>query len=93
MSNKWNIPPELENKIKSRDKVCFYCKKEFKNNPKDRATWEHIDNCAKNISEKNIVLCCNSCNASKGTKTLNEWLNLSYCKKHNINKNDFLHII
>lgn len=84
MVNKWNIPKELENKIRQRDKVCFYCKKEFKNNPKDRATWEHIDNNAKNISEDNIVLCCNSCNASKDTKTHKDWLESEYCSEHKI---------
>jgi 5-methylcytosine-specific restriction endonuclease McrA len=84
MSNKWNIPKELEEEIKNRDKICFYCKKQFRNNGKDRATWEHIDNNSKNITKENIVLCCNSCNASKGTKPLNEWLKSNYCKKNNI---------
>ena len=82
--NKWRIPKELEENIRKRDKVCFYCNKEFKNNSKDKATWEHIDNNAKNISEENIVLCCNSCNASKGTKSLREWLKSDYCKMKGI---------
>ena len=84
MANKWNIPRELEEKIKIRDKHCIYCLKRFENNPKDRATWEHIDNNAKNISEKNIALCCNSCNTNKGAKSLKEWLKSDYCKKKGI---------
>jgi len=88
MANKWNIPKELEEKIKKRDKSCVYCHKEFKNNPKDKLTWEHIDNNEKNISEENIALCCVSCNSSKGTKSLKEWLDSDYCKKLGINKNN-----
>lgn len=86
MSNNWKIPKELELKIRQRDKICIYCKKQFKKNAKDRATWEHIDNDAKNITESNITLCCGSCNASKGAKNLNEWLKSDYCKEKNINR-------
>ncbi|HPN72838.1 MAG TPA: HNH endonuclease, partial [Candidatus Omnitrophota bacterium] len=50
-------------------------------------------NDAKNISEQNIVLCCKACNSSKGAKKLEEWLNSSYCKKKNINKNTVAGII
>jgi 5-methylcytosine-specific restriction endonuclease McrA len=88
MANKWNIPKELEEKIRKRDKSCVYCHKEFKNTHKDRVTWEHIDNNEKNISEENIVLCCGSCNSSKGTKSLKEWLDSDYCKKLGINKDN-----
>ena len=84
MTNKWNIPKELEIKIRLRDKQCFYCKNKFYDNAKNRATWEHIDNNAKNICEDNIALCCASCNASKGVKTLKEWLKSDYCRRNNI---------
>lgn len=84
MSNKWNIPLDLENKIRLRDIVCFYCKKEFKNNHKDMATWEHIDNNAKHITEDNIVLCSGSCNSSKGIKSIKEWVKSPYCKERDI---------
>ncbi len=87
MSNNWNIPIELENKVRKRDKSCVYCHVKFKPTPKAKATWEHIINNAKNISEENIALCCASCNASKGAKKLSEWLaNSEYCKKKGINK-------
>lgn len=65
----------------------MYCHSEFnKNSYKQRATWEHIDNNEKNISEDNIVLCCVSCNTSKGTKMLPEWFTTPYCQNKKINK-------
>lgn len=85
MANKWNIPVWLEKKVKSRDKVCVYCSAEFRNNFHDRATWEHIDNNGSNVCEENITLCCNSCNASKGSKRLADWLKTVYCVKKKIN--------
>lgn len=84
MTNKWRIPKELEEKIRGRDNNCFYCHKDFKNNSKDKSTWEHIDNDETNISESNIALCCASCNASKGTKKLSDWLKSDYYKRNGI---------
>ncbi|OGK22025.1 hypothetical protein A3C23_02990 [Candidatus Roizmanbacteria bacterium RIFCSPHIGHO2_02_FULL_37_13b] len=84
--NKWNIPSNLEDKIRDRDKFCVYCHSEFnRNSYTKRATWEHIDNNAKNISETNIALCCASCNASKGTKKILSWFNAPFCRKNKIN--------
>jgi hypothetical protein len=84
MTNNWNIPDWLEKRVRERDKSCVYCHVKFRPNFKDRATWEHIDNDEKNISEGNIFLCCTSCNSSKGTKNLTDWLNSKYCKMKNI---------
>lgn len=84
MSNKWHIPRKLEEKIRSRDKKCIYCHKEFGKEIKDRAEWEHIDNDENNITEENIALCCGSCNRSKGAKSLKEWLKSKYCKRKGI---------
>jgi len=89
--NKWGIPEWLEQKVRKRDKCCVYCHikmKEYphtKGTPKDKATWEHIDNNGPN-SESNVVLCCQSCNSSKGTKKISPWLKSSYCKKKKITK-------
>lgn len=92
--NKWNIPISLEEEIKKRDKLCVYCHLRFKSDSfKKRATWEHIDNNAKNISISNIVLCCSSCNSSKGTKTLANWLKSSYCQKNGINENTIANVV
>ena len=81
MTNKWNIPAEMEARIRKRDDRCVYCKIKFKDNPKDEATWEHIDNNENNICEENVTLCCHSCNSSKGNKELLKWLHSSNKKK------------
>ena len=89
--NNWGIPAWLEEKVRKRDKFCVYCHvkmKEYphtKGTPHDKATWEHIDNDGPN-SEANVARCCCSCNASKGTKKLADWLKSSYCKKSGITK-------
>ena len=49
-------------------------------------TWEHIINDASIVTRENIARCCVACNASKGPKTLSDWLQASYCKKRGINK-------
>ena len=85
MSNKWNIPDWLEEKVKKRDKFCIYCDikmKEYphtKGTPNDKATWEHFDNNEHNIKEWNLALCCGSCNSSKGAKSVRGYI--EYCKE------------
>jgi hypothetical protein len=83
--NNWNIPNWLEEEIHKRDTHCIYCgvkfDKDVKNNQK---TIEHIINDAKIINRENIALCCRSCNASKGSKSLFHWLLSDYCKTKNI---------
>jgi biotin synthase-like enzyme len=86
--NNWNIPDWLENEVKDRDRNCVYCHIEFESSNKNRkakATWEHIINDARIISRENIARCCVSCNASKGTKKLFDWLDSDYCKNRGIN--------
>jgi 5-methylcytosine-specific restriction endonuclease McrA len=87
MANRWGIPKEVENIVIERDKKCVYCGVEFstsENNRKARQSWEHIINDIKLNSVDNIALCCVSCNASKGSKDLKEWLNSNYCLKKGI---------
>ena len=93
MVNYRPIPEWLKKKIRARDKKCVYCKIPFKNNPTDRAEWEHIDNDENNICEENVTLCCKSCNASKGDKKLMDWLNSPNKKKKEINKETVADII
>ena len=93
------LPSELQEKLKKRDKSCAYCNIKLKwypntkGTPGDKATLEHIDNDEYNLSESNIVLSCNSCNASKGTKKLSDWLKLDYCKRKNINEKTIKNVI
>ena len=88
----WGIPVRLQKKVRARDRRCVYCQVKFsssKGNRKRNATWEHINNDRWNdqsIMSINIARCCGPCNSSKGTKSLREWLALSYCKERNINQ-------
>ncbi len=89
MGNKWGIPIEVENLVLSRDKSCVYCGVTFSNNDNSRKTkqsWEHIVNDIRINKAYNIALCCMSCNASKGVKLLEDWLNSDYCKNKGITK-------
>ncbi len=94
--NNWNIPDWLEKEVLARNKVCVYCGVKFgasKESKKTHATWEHIINDASIINRDNIARCCVSCNSSKGTKKLLDWINSSYCKKKGINSNNVADVI
>jgi hypothetical protein len=87
--NDWEIPAHLEALVKKRDRYCVYCHVKMKDyphrkgTPRDKSTWEHIDNNGP-AAEWNIVRCCAACNSSKGTKKLSEWLKSEYCVKKGI---------
>lgn len=90
MANRWGIPKEVEEKVLIRDFSCVYCGIYFTDsepNRKKRKTWEHIINDIRINNIDNIALCCFSCNASKGNKILEEWLNSKYCQAKGINSN------
>lgn len=79
----------MEVLVKERDKNCVYCRIQFgtdQNNRKSKPSWEHILNDIRLNDEKNIALCCISCNASKGSKTLEKWFESNYCKKKGISQ-------
>ena len=61
--------------------VCFYCKKNFKEN-KLTKTFDHIYNLIDKggkptqkmiVDANNKILCCSLCNSSKGNKDVIEW--------------------
>ncbi len=88
MDNRWGIPREVEDFVKKRDTNCVYCGLEFIENPESRkfkVTWEHIVNDIRINGIDNIALCCMSCNASKGSKLLRDWLKSDYCMRKGIN--------
>lgn len=90
MANRWGIPKDVEELVKIRDKQCVYCGSPFSSEAtsiKTRPTWEHIINDIRINGPDNIALCCGSCNASKGSKELQVWLNSKYCVQKGINKN------
>ena len=87
MANRWGIPKEVEDYVKQRDKQCVYCGVEFIENSdsrKQKPSWEHIVNDIRINGIDNISLCCMSCNASKGAKLLEDWLQSAYCNRNNI---------
>lgn len=92
--NRWGIPLSLELQVRNRDRNCVYCHVRLrdpasKTDKRRHATWEHFANDRwddKKIMDLNVALCCHSCNSSKGTKPLREWLASPYCKARKISQ-------
>ena len=85
MANRWGIPEWLEDEVRHRDLVCIYCQRPFASQPPGAgASWGHIINDASIVTRDNIALCCRGCNASKGQKTLADWLKSPYCRAKGI---------
>ena len=85
--NRWGIPAWIEVEVIARDTRCVYCGVDFVTGDPRRgrmASWEHIVNDVTIVSATNIARCCVSCNASKGAKPLNRWLESNYCKRRGI---------
>jgi len=96
MANRWRIPSEVETLVKERDSKCVYCGIEFSfsnESRKTRPTWEHIINDIRINGIDNIALCCSSCNASKGSKHLEDWLKSNYCLIKGINENSVATVV
>ena len=74
MANQWGIPKVVEDEVLSRDKPCVYCGAAFGTDRKSMKSWEHIINDVSLCSPENIALCCIGCNASKGSKLLEDWI-------------------
>jgi len=87
MANRWGIPEEVEKIVRKRDTSCVYCGVRFSEeniSRKDKPSWEHIVNDIRINVVDNITLCCMSCNASKGAKLIEDWLESEYCKRKGI---------
>ncbi len=96
MANRWGIPKDVEEFVKQRDLNCVYCRITFTNSAptrKTRPTWEHIINDIRINGSDNIALCCGSCNASKGTKLLEDWLKGKYCATKGITKDNVATVV
>jgi hypothetical protein len=96
MSNRWGIPKEVENFVKQRDLECVYCRTEFStigNSRKNKASWEHIINDIRINGIENIALCCMSCNASKGSKLLEDWIKSEFCKSKGITESTVSEVV
>jgi hypothetical protein len=97
--NNWGIPDWLEKEVRERDKTCVYCgiqmieKMLSGSYRKSVATWEHIINDERIVNRENIARCCVSCNSSKGTKKLKDWIQSSYCRKRGINQDTVAEVV
>ncbi len=81
-ASSWNVPRDMALAVLARDIRCIYCEREFGEPQGPRAacpSGEHIVNDLAIVNLENIALCCVGCNASKGTKTLSDWLDSKYC--------------
>ena len=96
MTNKFGIPENELQKVRSRDKKCAYCHKEMifpydVNRRQDSATIEHLNFDGPfywndGLQIEDIVICCGSCNSSRGIKKLQDWFKTKYCVEKNINE-------
>ena len=96
MANRWGIPKDVEDFVKQRDTSCVYCGQQFfdiTESRKQKPSWEHIVNDIRIHGIDNISLCCMSCNASKGAKLLEDWLQSDYCKRNNITRDSVTQVV
>jgi len=96
MANRWGIPNEIEFIVLNRDLNCVYCGilfTDWDQDKKTRKTWEHIINDIRINGADNIALCCGSCNASKGNRKLEQWLESKYCLTKNINRESVASVV
>ena len=96
MGNRWGVPRKVEEIVLKRDLFCVYCGVDFSiehKSKKTRPTWEHIVNDVRINNEKNIALCCGSCNASKGAKKLKDWLESDYCMKNGVSQDSVAEVV
>jgi hypothetical protein len=100
MTNQFRIPPEVMQFLKTRDKVCAYCKRKMQEHGsvigelKNRATIEHLNRVGPfhwidgvtGVKKRDLVIACQSCNSSRGVKKLKDWFRSQYCIERNINE-------
>jgi hypothetical protein len=92
--NKFGIPEKALSELRSRDKNCVYCRKILMypyvaKNRADCATIEHLNfdgpfYWSDGLQTEDIVICCGSCNSSRGVRTLIDWFRTPYCIEKNI---------
>lgn len=96
MAKKYGFTEEELKPIRNRDEKCVYCDKPMvkPSTGTDRRNWatvEHLNEKRPFYKEEGLkieglVICCFSCNSSRGKKSLKEWFEGSYCtEKHKIN--------
>ncbi|MCX6773654.1 MAG: hypothetical protein NTY68_01495 [Candidatus Micrarchaeota archaeon] len=96
MGNKFGIPDNELLKIRARDVRCVYCHKNMiypfiSKKQGDCATIEHLNfdgpfYWKKGLKIEDVVICCGSCNSSRGVKLLPDWFRTEYCITKDINE-------
>ena len=84
LSNRWGIPEDVETAVMKRDTSCVYCGCQFSSDRSTKYSWEHIVNDINIATLDNFALCCVGCNASKGAKPLQVWLESENAKRRGI---------
>jgi hypothetical protein len=88
MADRFGIPREILQTLRSRDGRCVYCGKKYSQRLRgDRPTIEHLnerppfhwEDGVVGLTEDGLVICCGSCNSSRGKKTHREWFTTRYC--------------
>ena len=89
MKNNYGLPKkEIEN-IFERDKSCVYCGKKMTKNSDNGKNWptiEHLNFLPPWNNPETVVICCWSCNSSRGNKKIADWFKLPYCLDRSINE-------
>lgn len=93
MANSFGIPPDIEHRLRVRDRRCVYCGRRMKQyprtrgTPRDKATIEHLNHRARwgESSLDNLAICCGRCNSSRSNKSLVAWFASPYCEERRIN--------
>lgn len=89
MSNRWQIPTDVLDRLRQSFKACAYCRRKLKRytdagaSPDTRATIEHLNRngpfyWSDGLREEHLVIACARCNSSRGRKRLAEWFESPY---------------
>jgi hypothetical protein len=96
MANGYGIPRDVESRLREKFKVCAYCRQEMHGyagvrDRRQQATIEHLNrdgpfHWSDLLQEEDLVICCGSCNSSRGTKQLAVWFRSTYCRDNGISE-------
>src|SRR6266480_1644833 len=91
MANQWQIPQDVELRLRRKFKACAYCGRRFKVRIRlkgmsgEKATIEHLNRrgpfyWSDGLKESHLVIICGRCNSSRGIKRLTDWFASPYCR-------------
>jgi hypothetical protein len=91
---RFGIPHEVECLLRQKFTLCAYCRRELHEYPGvigcpgDKATIEHLNQNGPftwpALVEEDLVICCGSCNSSRGGQNLTDWFASPYCVQRRI---------